>query len=113
MVDPPEIPRKVCSQPRTILTPAVLATLSENGHIKEPDLGKRVSILLENLKIALTQRKEPWEKVICFSMYLGDRGSRAKKLTLKAEIGNRATGPQVITVILPAEGDGLNRHSRI
>ncbi len=103
MVDTSKLSRVVSLKPWIFLTPEVMKILSDGGKISGEDLQKRISLMLDNILVALTQRKGPVEDVLRFSMPLGDRGSKPKKLILKAEIVNHESEPASITVMLPDE----------
>ncbi len=96
-----EIAKEAGLNLRTFLTPAAWKILNGDGQIQGRDPQKRLSMMLEVLQIALSQRKGPQKKVIYFSTRLG--GRRDARLLLRATVENHSCGQPGITVMLPGE----------
>lgn len=104
MVDITEIAKEAGLMLRTLLSPAAWDIFNDGGQIQGRELQKRLSMMLDTLHVALTQRKGPKAEVIYFSARLGDRGNGANKLILRAAIEKHASEQSVITVMLSGEG---------
>ena len=105
MIDVTETARDAGLRIRTLLTLAAWKVFTDHGNLQGREVQKRISMMLDALHIALTQRKGPKENVIFFSAGLWNRGSKTKKLALKAAVENHAS-EQSLMVMLPDEESG-------